>query len=175
MSDPVRPHRWQPTRLFHHWDSPGENTGVGCHFRTQCMKVKREREVTQSCPTLHDPMDCSLPGSSVHGIFQARVLGWVAIAFSYSSIITLNVNGLNGPTKRQRLAEWIQNKTPIYVVYKRPTSNLGTHTYYQATNGIFQRTRTNNFTICMDIQKTSNSQCNLEKEEWNWRNQPAWL
>ena len=66
----------------HPWDSPGKNTGVGCHFLLQCMKVKSESEVTQSCPTLSDPMDCSLPGSSVHGIFQARVPQWVAIAFS---------------------------------------------------------------------------------------------
>ena len=64
------------------WDSPGKNTGVGCHFLLQCMKVKSEREVTQSCPTLRDPMDRSLPGSSVHGIFQARVLEWGVIAFS---------------------------------------------------------------------------------------------
>ena len=82
MSDSVRPHGWQPTRLPHPWDSPGKNTGVGCHFLLQCMKVKSESEVTQSCPTLSDPMDCSLPGSSVHGIFQARVLEWGAIAFS---------------------------------------------------------------------------------------------
>ena len=66
----------------HPWDSPGKNTGVGCHFLLQCMKVKSEREVAQSCPTLSDAMDCSLPGSSIHGIFQARVLGWGAIAFS---------------------------------------------------------------------------------------------
>ena len=79
----MRPHRWKPTRLPHHpWDSPGKNTGVGCHFLLQCMKVKSESEVTQSCPTLSGPMDCSLPGSSVHGIFQARVLEWGAIAFS---------------------------------------------------------------------------------------------
>ena len=82
MSDSVRPHRQQPTRLPRPWDSPGKNTGVGCHFLVQCMKVKSEREVTQSCSTLHDPMDYSLPGSSVHGIFQARVLEWGAIAFS---------------------------------------------------------------------------------------------
>ena len=61
------------------WDSPGKNTGVGCHFLLQCMEVKSESEVVQSCPTLRDPMDCSLPGSSVHGIFQARILEWVAI------------------------------------------------------------------------------------------------
>ena len=78
----VRPHRWQPTRLPCPWDSPGKNTGVGCHFLLQWIKVKSEGEVTQSCPTLSDPMDCSLPGSSIHGIFQARVLEWGAIAFS---------------------------------------------------------------------------------------------
>ena len=82
MPDSVRPHRRQPTRLPRPWDSPGKNTGVGCHFLLQCMKVKSEREVAQSCPTLSDPMDRSLPGSSVHGIFQARVLEWGAIAFS---------------------------------------------------------------------------------------------
>ena len=64
------------------WDSPGKNTGVGCHFLLQCMKMKSESEVVQSCPTLCDPMDCSLPGSSIHGIFQARVLEWGAITFS---------------------------------------------------------------------------------------------
>jgi len=78
----VRPQRQQPTRLPHPWDSPGKNTGVGCHFLLQCMKVKSESELAQSHPTLSDPMDCSLPGSSVHGIFQARVLEWDAIAFS---------------------------------------------------------------------------------------------
>ena len=82
MSDSVQPHRWQPTRLPRPWDSPGKNTGVGCHFLLQCMKVKSESEVAQSCPTLSNPMDCSLPGSSIHGIFQARVLEWVATAFS---------------------------------------------------------------------------------------------
>ena len=82
VSDSVRPHRWQPTRLLCPWDSPGKNTRVGCHFLPQCMKVKSESEVAQSCPTLSDPMDCSLPGSSVHGIFQARVLEWGATAFS---------------------------------------------------------------------------------------------
>ena len=64
------------------WDSPGKNTGVGFHLLLQCMKVKSESEVAQSCLTLSDPMDRSLPGSSIHGIFQARVLEWVAIAFS---------------------------------------------------------------------------------------------
>ena len=103
----MRPHRQQPTRLPCPWDSPSKNTGVGCHFLLQCRKVKSESEVAQSCPTLSDPMDCSLPGSSAHGIFQARVVEWVAIAFtlflyivhlrlSYLSLLffeTLNSNG----------------------------------------------------------------------------------
>ena len=84
VSDSVRPHRRQPTRLPCPWDSPGKNTGVGCYFLLQCMKVKSESEVAQPCPTLRDPMDCGLPGSSVHGSFQARVLEWGAIAFSQS-------------------------------------------------------------------------------------------
>ena len=82
MSNSERPHRWQPTRLPHPWDSPGKNTGVGCHFLFQCMTVKSESEVAQSYLALSNPMDCSLPGSSIHGIFQARVLEWGAIAFS---------------------------------------------------------------------------------------------
>ena len=82
LCDPRRHH----TRLPRPWDSPGKNTGVGCHFLLQCMKVKSEREVAQSCPTPSNPMDCSLPGSSVHGIFQARVLEWGAIAFSPLSL-----------------------------------------------------------------------------------------
>ena len=82
MCDSVRLHRRQPTRLRHPWDSPGKNTGVGCHFLLQWVTVKNASEVTQSCLTLRDPMDCSLKGSSVHGIFQARVLEWGAIAFS---------------------------------------------------------------------------------------------
>ena len=85
----VQPHRLQPTRLPRPWDSPGKNTGVGCHFLLQCMKVKSESEVTQSCPTLSDPMDRSPPGSSVHGISQARVLEWGAIAFSVINPICL--------------------------------------------------------------------------------------
>ena len=73
----------QMTRLLCPWDSPGKNTGVVCHFLLQRMKVKSESEVAQSYPTLHDPMDYSLPGSSVHGIFKARVMEWVAIVFSF--------------------------------------------------------------------------------------------
>ena len=79
QADSVRPHRRQPTRLLCPWDSPGKNTGVGCHFLLQCMKMKSESEVAQSSPTLSDSMDCSPPGSSVHGIFQARVLEWLSV------------------------------------------------------------------------------------------------
>ena len=78
LTDPID----QPTRLLHPWDSPGKNIGVCCHFLLQCMKVKSECEVSQSCPTPSDTMDCSLPGSSVHWIFQARVLEWGAITLS---------------------------------------------------------------------------------------------
>ena len=90
MSDSVWPHTRQPIRLCRPWDSPGKNTGVGCHFLLQCMKVKSESEVAQSCPTLRDPMDCSPPGSSVHGIFQARVLEWGAIVFSEWTWVWVN-------------------------------------------------------------------------------------
>ena len=79
VSDSVWSHRRKPTRLPRPWGSPGKNTGVGCHFLLQCMKVKSETEVAQSCPTLSDPMDCSLPGSSTHGIFQMRALEWVPL------------------------------------------------------------------------------------------------
>ena len=93
----LRPLRQQPTRLPHPWDSPGKNNGVGCHFLLQCMKVKSESEVAQSCPTLSNPMDCSLPGSSVHRIIQARVLEWGATAFSNVDSKILN----------KRLVNWI--------------------------------------------------------------------
>ena len=91
MSDSVWPHRRQPARLPHPWDSPGKDTGVGCHFLLQCMKMKSESEVAQSCPNPSDPMDCSLPGSSIHGIFQARVLEWGAIAFFSFSLLVYNL------------------------------------------------------------------------------------
>ena len=85
------PHTQQPTRLPRPWDSPGKNTGAGCHFLLQCMKVKSESEGVQSCPTLSDPMDCNLPGSSIHEIFQARVLECGAIAFSIDPSTSLQM------------------------------------------------------------------------------------
>ena len=91
------PHRRQPIRLLCPWDSPGKNTGVGCHFLLQCMKVESEREVAQLCLTLCNPMDCSLPGSSIHGSLQARVLEWVASAFSVLHIRVLKIELLYVP------------------------------------------------------------------------------
>ena len=90
----MQPHRRQPNSLPRPWDSPGKNTGVGCHVLLQCMKVKSESEVAQLCLTLSDPMDCSLTGSSVHGIFQARVLEWGAIAFSVTNHNQLQIDAL---------------------------------------------------------------------------------
>ena len=86
VSNSLQPHRLWPARLLCPWDSPGKNTGVCCRFLRQFMKVKIESQVAQSCPTLCNPTDCSLPGSSIHEIFQARVLEWGAIAFSISNI-----------------------------------------------------------------------------------------
>ena len=111
MSDSVRPHRRQPTRFLHPWNSPGKNTGVGYHFLLQCVKVKSESEVAQSCPTLNDPMDCSLPGSSVHGIFQARVLEWGAIAYC-----KLNKQGDNIQPWRTPFPIWNQSVVPCAVL-----------------------------------------------------------
>ena len=105
MSDSVRPQRPPPTRLRCPWDSPGKNTGVGCHFLLQRIKVKSESEVAQSCLTLSNPMDYSLLGSSVHGIFQARVLEWGAIAFS-----ELICEIVNKSRKSKRVGLWRNKK-----------------------------------------------------------------
>ena len=109
MSNSVQPHRWQPARLPGPCDSPGKNTGVGCHFLLQCMKVKSESGIAQSCLTLSDPLDCSLPGSSVHGIFQARVLEWVTSA---STLIKIKAN----KTKKQKI-----EKPSLYNLWESPS------------------------------------------------------
>ena len=109
----MRPHRRQPIRLPHPWDSPGKKTGVGCHFLLQCMNVKSESEVAQSCLTLSDPMDCSPPGSSVHGIFQTRVLEWGAIAFS---------NAWKWKVKMKSLSHIRLLATPWTAAYQGPLS-----------------------------------------------------
>ena len=116
MSDSVRPHRRQPTRLPRPWDSPGKNTGVGCHFLVQCMKVKSKSEVSQ-CPTLHDSMGCSLSGFSVHGIFQAKVLEWGAIAFS-----ELTGRAQQSPPERKGL--WLGDSTTLRTSVPGPCPSL---------------------------------------------------
>ena len=116
MSDSVRPHGLRPTRLLHPWDSPGKNTGVGCHFLLQCMQVESESEVAQSCPTLSDPMDCSLPGSSIHGIFQAIVLEWGAIAFSQSYTSLLLKVELQISSIINFLCEWCDIKMQKIII-----------------------------------------------------------
>ena len=124
MSDSVRPHRWQPSRLPCPWDSPGKNTGVGCHFLFQCMKVKSESEVAQSCLTLHDPMDCSPLGSSIDGILQARVLEWGAIAFSALTIQFSSV-AQSCPT----LCDPMNRSTPGLPVYHHLPEFTQTHVH----------------------------------------------
>ena len=117
----LRPHRWQPTRFPHSWDSPGMNTGVGCHFLLHCMKVESESEIAQSCPTPRNSIDCSPPGFSVHGILQARVLEWVAIAFS-----TLKGLTLSKLTRRFNLRQEIQYIRMIYMnVVLKARRNFG--------------------------------------------------
>ena len=122
MSDSVWSQRWQPTMVPCPWDFPGKNNGVACHFLLQCMKMKSESEVTQLRPTPSDPMDCSLPGSSVHGIFQARVLEWGAIAFSdviygfylfiFSSWLCCPLRSQNSPQTLQWEDFWCLETSP---------------------------------------------------------------
>ena len=102
-----------PTRLPHPWDSPGKNTGVGCHFLLQCMTVKSESEVAQSCLTLRDPMDCSPLGSPIPGITKARTLEWVAISFS---------NAWKWKVKMKSLSRVWLFTIPWTAVYQAPLS-----------------------------------------------------
>ena len=131
MSNSVRPHRRQPTRLLYPWDFPGKNTGVGCHFLLQCMKVKSESEVAQSCPTLRDLMDCSLPGSSIHGIFQAGVLEWGAIAFSITKFLDFAifpaVYSSHSQRKEQRKAMPKNAQTTTLLVGYTPEKAMAPH------------------------------------------------
>ena len=113
MSDSVRPHKWKPTRLPHPGDSPGKNTGVGCHFLLLCMKVKSESEVVQSCLIFSDPMDCSPPGSSVRGIFQARVLSRLVITFL--------------PRSKRLLISWWQSSSAVIL---KPQKNKVWHSFH---------------------------------------------
>ena len=117
MSVSVQHHRQQPTGLPRPWDSPGKNTGVGCHFLLQCVKVKNESEVAQSSLTLSDLLDCSLPGSSIHGIFQARVLEWGAIVFSPLVTLDGKESACNGGDARSipgsRISPGGENGNPL--------------------------------------------------------------
>ena len=131
MSDSVQPHGLQPTRLLCPWASPGKNTGVGCHFLLQCMKVESESDVAQSCLTLSDPMDCSLPGSSIHGIFQATVLEWGAIAFSRNSTRTIQIS--------KGLMMMMPSKFCIHYVSKSERPNNGHRTGKDQSSSQFPR------------------------------------
>ena len=141
MSDSLQPHRRQPTRLRRPWDSPGKNTGVGCHCLLQRMKVKSESEVPQSCPTLRNTMDWSLPGSSVHGIFQARVLEWGAFSEEEGcSNLILNtwylnsfrsIDGLQGIHKhleitRKIVCAWVYFCIHTYIFLRKSTTFIRT-------------------------------------------------
>ena len=131
MSDSVLSHRRQPTRLPHPWDSPGKNTGVGCHFLLQCVKVKSESEIAQSCPTLSDPMDCSLPGSSIHGIFQARVHHvkcWAGI-----NIARRNINNLRYSDDTTLTAESEEELKSLLIKVKEESKKAGLKLNIQKT------------------------------------------
>ena len=122
MSDSVRPHRRQPTRLPHPWDSPGKNTGVGCHFLLQSMKVKIESEVAQSCQTLSDPMDCSLLGSSVHGIFQARgIFVGKVMSLLFKTLSRFDIFIL--PRSQHLLISWLQSLSTLILEPKKMKSD----------------------------------------------------
>ena len=128
MSNSGWPQTQQPTRLHCPWDSPGKNTGVGCHFLLQCMKVKSKRKVAQSCLTLSDPMDCSLPGSSVQGIFQARVLEWGAIAFSWNTLkLLLSKAPPLRSTPVTREAVCMETICRLYCMFLGTSRYLGDH------------------------------------------------
>ena len=100
------PHRWQPTRVPHPWDSPGKNTGVGCHFLLQCMKVEIENEFVQSCPTLSDPMDCSLPGSLSMEFSRQEYWSGVPLGFNLYVLYSMARLGfLVGPDSKESTCE----------------------------------------------------------------------
>ena len=154
MSDSVLPHRRQPTRLPRPWDSPGKNTGMGGHFLLQCMKVKSQSEVSQSCLTLSDPMDCSLPGSSVHGIFQARVLEWVVIAFSGNNTIYLEICCVCAQLHSHVqlfVTSWAEAcQAPLSVGSPGKDTGMGCHSLLQ---GIFLTQGLNPTLLCSSISR----------------------
>ena len=126
MSDSVRPHRRQPTRLLCPWDSPGKNTGVGCHFLLQCVKVKSESRVAQSCLTLSDLMDCNLLGSSGHGIFQARVLEWSPLPslLEWLNLRRLALPGVSEDMERLEISHIVDRNANGTVILENSTAVL---------------------------------------------------
>ena len=128
MSDSGRPHRRQSTRLPRPWDSPGKNTGVGCHFLLQCRKVESQSEVVQSCLTLSDPTDCSLPGSSVHGIFQARGLSQLLCAPKASMVIfdlpSINEHTLKSPCSEASHRLFSKMESSLNIVWSQDNNSL---------------------------------------------------
>ena len=162
VSDSVRPHRRQPTTLPSPWDSPGKNTGVGWHVLLQCMKVKSESEATQSCPTPSDPMDCSLPGSSVHGIFQARVLSRVPLP-SPSMLLQMAI------------FHFFMSNNPLCVyMYTHALTHIHTHTYIAnllyLNSDIFNakivnKVQMSHFTTSIRQCSRGPSQCNEERKK----------
>ena len=121
----MRSHKQQPTRLPRPWDSPCKNTGVGCHFLLQCMRVKSESEVSQSCPTLRNHVDCSPPGSSIHGIFQAGGLEWGAIAFSNLMLRSSDFNPLSAYSQSSfALFEFILLTEAMLRILKGKSNNV---------------------------------------------------
>ena len=93
MSDSVGPQRLQPTRLPHPWDSPGKNTGVGCHFLLQCIKVKSEREVAQSCPTLSDPWTAAYQAPPSMGFSRQEYWSGVPLPSPTQNVKDIQVYG----------------------------------------------------------------------------------
>ena len=100
MSDSVRPHRWQPIRIPRSWASPGKNTVAGCHFFFQCMTVKSESEVAQSCPTLSDPMDCSLPAPP--SMAFSRQEYWSGLPLPSLLLLTISHQNITTNVTRQK-------------------------------------------------------------------------
>ena len=123
MSDSVLPQRRQPTRLPRPWDSPGKNTGVGCYFLLHCVKAKSESEVTQSCLTCSKAMDCSLPGSSIHGIFQARVLEWGAIAIRVCKFLAEHMRSSHNSTAQIIIKQLEMGKGPEQIFFQKRYTN----------------------------------------------------
>ena len=175
-----------PGRLPRPWDSPDKNTGLGCHFLLQCMKVKSESEVTQSCPTLNNPMDCSLPGSSAHGIFQARVLEWVVIAFSVQLHETLPKNSastillslaLKQIGKVKELNNWAPHeltankKTCCYFLLFYPTTmnHFSIELWCVTKSGFYMTTGGDWLSGWTEkkLQSTSQSQICTKKRSWS--------